>query len=1285
MAAAMLQKSARDALEDAVKFSFDQQQPDGHWVAEVSADVTFTSEYVMFKYAMGFDLSDGDLLQRWLLQDQQEDGSWALAPKHPGNVSTTTEAYLALKILGLSAVHPAMLKARDFMVRNGGVAKTRFFTRFFLATFGLIPWSAMPQMPAELILMPPSSPLNIYTLSSWARSTLIPVLIVRHHEPIYALPNGCSSENDFLDELWVDPSNKNVSYAPPLSTLVSERDPIQFLFTAADKVLAMLGGLKRFPLRKRARRRCIEWLEEHQEAAGDWAGFFPPMHGSVWALILEGYPLDHERIRLGMDGIERLSITDARGKRIAPTVSPVWDTALMMSALCDAGAAGDIRVQRAIDWVKARQLMGPQGDWRVYSPNTQAGGWSFEYENTWYPDVDDTAVIVIALIKHDPYSIGSECISNAVRWILGMQCPNGGYGAFDYDNNKLWLHKIPFSDMDSLCDPSSADITGRVLECFGFLLSRKKGSWDRTLKSQVEASSKRAISYLFLEQEPFGAWWGRWGNNYNYGTGNVLRGLEHFAQYDPDVRSSVLRATQWFMSVQNSDGGWGEDLLSYYYPKMAGRGDSTAAQTAWALLSLQPYYSHHNTAIEKGIQWLVSNQSVHSKNGKSWSTHLYTATGFPKVLYLGYPFYHHLFPIMALKRYLQATADPIFTNIALPTRVVEALNQPSVLMMAIGSRGDIQVFLNIAKRIAGSYGYRIRIATHPSHQSLVVESGFEFYSVGGNPEEFAKAFTENPNILLSVVKGQFQVLRHRFHSMIDKYWKSSIDNDISTYASEKRKFIQRPFLADSIVSSLPTLAHVHCAEKLQVPLLLVSVQPTLPTSDFPHVFTLTKPQLVAGRQWNYWSYILVELIWVDRNWLAVTSYLNVLRQKVYGMRALSWTRATYDLWRMKIPHVCLWSSSMLQQPTDWHQEVTIAGYTFEQEASFQPPKALEHFLETDRPVLAVSFGSASVPDATKLMNIIFTTSEKIGAKVVVCLGRSEISALPIPEHIYVVDQIPHGWLLPRVRGFVHHGGAGHTAIGMKFGIPMLIIPFFLDQYFWAAKVEELQLGPPALSHRSLTIEELAKSLTDLLSYRYQKKCRSIAGEICSQPDGAEAAAEMVAGFHKSTGEGLSCDLISALKAPWKHIDSGIYLSGAAAACLESNDLISWSDLILTPGLDWDERWANASTKRMHLLSSITSILSTLTVLLIGVLKWIVAPWPKNRSNDKSIISLPDPVRQARIQQGEYDLQYIIGHATESGNEARIEEQILGNWRVLSAARFHTKFTDGLERGGHSQA
>lgn len=866
MAHAQVQNDARASLQRAVEFSFDNQKPDGHWAAEVSADVSFTSEYVMFKYAMGLDLkSDGDALRRWLLQEQNEDGSWGLAPKLPGNVSTTTEAYLALKILGVSPDGPSMLRTKEFMIRSGGVAKVRFFTRFFLATFGLFPWSAIPQLPVELILMPASSPINIYVLASWARSTLIPVLIVRHHEPLYALPNGSSPKNTFLDELWCDPGNKNVPFAPPLSTLFWERDFVQFGFTAIDKIIAQLGGLKHFPLRGLSRKKCVDWLIEHQESVGDWAGFFPPMHGSVWALIMEGFPLDHKAVRLGLESLERLSVTDARGKRIPPTVSPVWDTALMVNALCDAGFNENILVQKAIDWIKDRQLLGPQGDWRIYSPNKQAGGWSFEYANTWYPDVDDTAVVVMGLIKHDPYSIGSECVSNAVQWILGMHNHDGGWGAFDYNNDKLWLHKIPFSDMDSLCDPSSADITGRVLECFGLLLSHRKGSLDRTLLQQVQVASERGIAYLLSEQEAFGAWWGRWGNNYNYGTGNVLRGFVHFA-HNAKVQKSVGRATRWFESVQNTDGGWGEDLKSYNFPEMAGRGESTAAQTAWAILALQPYRRRSDPGIEKGIRWLVSNQSVKSEHGASWDTEMYTATGFPNVLYLGYPYYHHFFPIMALTKYVQGNDEASFKAIELSPQIVEQLNRPTVLLMVIGSRGDIQVFLNIAKLLATSYEYHVRIATHPAHKTLVEKAGVEFYSVGGSPGAFADYFTEKPNILFSAIKGELGSLRRSFNIMIGRYWRSSIDSNSSTDSTGKVS--HRPFLADTIVSSLPTLVHVHCAEKLQVPLVLVSVQPLLPTSDFPHVFTMIKPKFSTSFLWNYLSFFCMELLYASSQTLA---------------------------------------------------------------------------------------------------------------------------------------------------------------------------------------------------------------------------------------------------------------------------------------------------------------------------------------------------------------------------------------------------------------------------------
>ena len=877
-----LRNSAQRALRTAINYTWSRQQSDGHWVAPVSADATFTAQYVMFKYAIP-ELSlasDAAPLRQWLLADQNPDGSWGLAPKMPGNVSTSVEAYLALRLLDVPNSHPAMERGKNFILSQGGVAKVRFFTRFFLATFGLVPWAAVPQMPVELILMPTWAKLNIYVLSSWARSTLIPVLVVRHHEPVYALPNGKSADNDFLDELWCDPGNKHVPFTRPFRELVwgPEPDAVELLFTMADKVLVWLGGLRRWPLRKLAIRRCIEWLMEHQEEEGDWAGFFPPMHGSVWALILEGFPLHHKAVQLGLEAIERLAVTDAKGKWLQSTVSPCWDTALMANALCDAGCGEDPRVAKAIEWLKARQLMVSHGDWRIYAKTQQAGGWSFEYYNTFYPDVDDTAVVVMTLVKQDPHSIQSACVENAVEWILGMQNRDGGWGAFDINNDARWLHKIPFSDMDSLVDPSTSDVTGRMLECFGLLLAHRKGASLRPqLRYRMRAASKKALEFLFKEQETFpaadGAWWGRWGNNFNYGTTNVLRGLEEFAHNDPRVRKAIQRATRWLDATQNEDGGWGEDLLSYKDRNLAGHGVSTAAQTAWAIDSLLRYRPASDSAIKRGIQWLISNQNqpTEERSGATWPTELYVGTGFPNVLYLGYPFYHHLFPMQALSRYLD---NSIYREVKmsapspqLPTHIISTLRQPSALFMVLGSRGDIDVFLSVAKRL---HGYRIRIATHPAHRARVQSHGFEFYNVGGSPDEFARVLGDDPNVLVSFVNGKLAALRKALCLMFQRFWSASYTNDgrdatILKYVDDTKEYDAqtRPFVADVIISSPATAVHYSVAEKLCIPLVLVSPQPILPTPDFPHVFTLTKPSYTSRRWWNTVSYYCLETMWVS--------------------------------------------------------------------------------------------------------------------------------------------------------------------------------------------------------------------------------------------------------------------------------------------------------------------------------------------------------------------------------------------------------------------------------------
>ncbi|ERF72956.1 hypothetical protein EPUS_05037 [Endocarpon pusillum Z07020] len=1185
-----LREEALNTLQQAIEYSFEKQKSDGHWTEECVADVTFTCQYVMFKRPE----------RGWLLVS---------GPNAVGNASTTTEAYLALKILNVPADHPSMLKASAWVRKAGGVEK----------------------MPAELILMPPSFFLNIYTLSSWARSTLIPCLIIRHHDPVYALPNGRSADNDFLDELWSNPRNKNIPFASPLSTMLWKGDYIEYGFTLFDNILGLLGGLKHSPNRGLARKKCVDWLIEHQEVQGDWAGFFPPMHGSPWALIEEGYPFDHKAVVLGLDALERLSTTDTRGKRLAPTISPLWDTALMIGAMCDAGVGRDARVQKAINYVKERQLLGPEGDWRIYSRNQQPGGWSFEYFNTWYPDVDDTAVVVMSLIKQDPYFIESERISNAVTWMLGMHNRDGGFAAFDVDNDKLGLHKIPFSDMDSLCDPSTADVTGRVLECFGLLLSHRKGSLDRKLQLRVQLASERAIEFLLAKQEPFGGWWGRWGNNYNYGTSNVLRGLVHFAQDSAKVQHMVDRATRWFESVQNSDGGWGETLVTYERPELAGTGESTPAQTAWGVTALLPYRPASYPAIERGIRWLIANQTDKSLIGATWNQDVYPGTGFPMVLYLNYPYYHHYFPITALAKYLDGTQGLSFKPVELTLRISGSLNRPCVLLMVVGSRGDVQVFLRTAAFLTSSCGYRVRIATHAEHQKLVESRGFEFYCVAGSSAAFAKTLTTKPNILLSTIKGDFGVLRQALILMVCGFWRASIDSNESSDC--RKKLSHRPFVADSIVSCNSALTHIHCAQKLQVPLVLVSLQPQLSTSEFPNALIMSEPNYRQVTLGNYISFICLDIL----NWLALGYHLNYLRVKEYGMPAVSWTWAVFDLVKMGISHFCLWSPHVLPRLAEWDSNVAIAGYAFDEAPNYTPPKALESFLDTDKPVLAISFGSADIPYPVKLMAIVFAAVKRVGAKAVVCRRWSDIDAkIPVPDHIFVIDEIPYAWLLPHVQGFVHHGGAGH--IGS----------------FWAAKIQQLGLGPPPLNHRRLTAETLVASLEDLLSGKYRTHCMEMASKIASDKDGAEVVGETVVHTQNSVGKGLYCSIIPELRAPWKHTSLSLPLSGAVAACLVSRNILHWSDLELEPTFDWSDKTAPRSEGIVKVLKVLTQLFAMVTWILYAFLQWI-----KLRSTehpeDTFITKKRDPVRQARIRQAHYDLEFINGHDLKMEDGASVED------------------------------
>ncbi|KAL5325582.1 hypothetical protein ACEPPN_006710 [Leptodophora sp. 'Broadleaf-Isolate-01'] len=641
------------ALKSAIRYASDLARDDGHWCGELRSNATITAEYVFLRQALGLDMEfDKRALCQWLLSDQNHHGSWSIAPDYPGDVSTTTEAYLALKILGIPADDPVMQRARDFVIEAGGIAKVRIFTRIYLAIFGLFPWDAVPELPAELILMPAVCPINIYTLSSWARSTVIPMLVMSHHQPVYALPNMKSSTNDFLDELWCNAAEKMVPYCLPLTELW-KTDTTSFVFAAVDKVLHRLGGLRKFPTRDYARRKCIDWILAHQEKSGDWAGIFPPMQCGILALTLEGFSLDDPCVSRGLEAIERFAWHDERGKRMQACVSPVWDTILMSVGLCDAGVCPSTEIlTKAINWIKAQQQLGPEGDWRIYSAQQAPGGFSFEYSNTWYPDVDDTGAAIIALLKHDPSSASSSIVTQAAVWILGMQNRDGGWAAFDTGNDQLFLNKIPFSDMDSLCDPSTADVTGRVLEAFGMILSSSHAEKiPQLFLGQLVSACYRGISYFASEQEHNGSWYGRWGSNYLYGTSNVLCSLVTFSDTHPDVEDMVSAGIQWLKSVQDANGGWGEGVETYKWPEKSGSGVTTASQTAWALMALLSHLPTNDVAIRRGIEFLLSSQTERKGEGKSWPESQYTGTGFPNFFYIGYELYSHYFPMMALGRY----------------------------------------------------------------------------------------------------------------------------------------------------------------------------------------------------------------------------------------------------------------------------------------------------------------------------------------------------------------------------------------------------------------------------------------------------------------------------------------------------------------------------------------------------------------------------------------------------------------------------------------------------------
>lgn len=616
-----------EALERAVARMFELQHADGFWWAELESNVTMVAEHLMLERFLGLhDESRWRKIVRYLLDHQRQDGSWAVYYDGPGDVSVTVEAYFALKLAGVDPDSPPMARARRWILDHGGVGAARVFTKLWLALFGQFDWRALPAMPPELIWLPPRFPFNIYEFASWARATIVAILVVWHYKPVVTIP-----PEQGVSELYLDPGERSrIRYRK------GER-PLSWknFFLAVDQVLHLFDRLPPHPWRERALAACERWIVAHQEADGSWGGIQPPWVYSIIALRCRGYALDHPVLAKAIRGLlVDFALEDERWFTVQPCVSPVWDTALMITGLREAGVpANHPRLVKAASWLLEREIRFP-GDWTVKVPGVEPSGWAFEFANDWYPDTDDTAEVLIALrLVNAGRDIG-EVRERATRWLLAMQSANGGWGAFDKDNTKRFVAEIPFCDFGEVIDPPSEDVTAHVLEWLAL-----HGSTRR------DPAVRRALRYLYRTQMPDGSWFGRWGVNYLYGLGAVLPAL---AAIGEDPRSPRIRkAVRWLEAHQNPDGGWGESCASYDDPALAGVGPSTASQTAWALLALLAAGAVESEATRRGVEYLLSTQGA---NGE-WEEPYFTGTGFPRDFMLKYHYYRLYWPLWALGRY----------------------------------------------------------------------------------------------------------------------------------------------------------------------------------------------------------------------------------------------------------------------------------------------------------------------------------------------------------------------------------------------------------------------------------------------------------------------------------------------------------------------------------------------------------------------------------------------------------------------------------------------------------
>jgi len=616
------------AIDGARNWLLSQQHEDGYWCGELEADTTLESDYILMHTLLG--TSNQERFQKcanYILRHQNEDGGWPIFNGGPSNISASVKAYFSLKLTGYKPDHPALERARKKILELGGVTKVNTFTKIYLCFLGQYDYDAVPAIPPEIVLFPNWFWFNIYEISSWSRAILVPLSIVYAKKPFKKIPDELA-----IDELYVGGRDRSRMRLEWSDKLVSWRN----FFLVFDRLTHWFEAVHIRPLRWLALRKAEQWMLERFEMSDGLGAIYPAMLNAIIALRCQGYSLDDPQMIRALDEFEKLGIEEEDTFRMQPCKPPVWDTAYAMFALGEAGLSPtDPRMVKSADWILQKQVRQP-GDWTVKNKKGKPGGWYFEFNNEFYPDVDDTAMVALGLaqVEHPNGRYQLESVERAIDWVMSMQCKNGGWASFDKDNDRMVFQYIPFADHNAMLDPPTVDITGRILEMLATY------GYDKN-----HPAVKKALKFIRDEQEPDGSWFGRWGVNYVYGTMQVLRGLEAMGtdHHEPYVQ----QAAEWIRMVQNPDGGWGETCGSYDDPNTKGIGPSTPSQTAWAVMGLLAANDTRSDSVAKGIAYLLKTQ----KKDGSWDEPWYTGTGFPRVFYLMYHMYRQYFPLIALTTY----------------------------------------------------------------------------------------------------------------------------------------------------------------------------------------------------------------------------------------------------------------------------------------------------------------------------------------------------------------------------------------------------------------------------------------------------------------------------------------------------------------------------------------------------------------------------------------------------------------------------------------------------------